>query len=127
MKNYFPQKYCLISGFEAFLAKRETMSSPAEKIYKIGFMVEEKPIAIKTGVISLGSEISLISVSESLKTSSSSFEVLIPLLCNWVMERCVAWSKEKFKFISFQFVKDYKDPGPDSNRQLQMSQCYPIF
>lgn len=87
MKNYFPQKYCLISVFDAFLAKRDTIESSNENKYKIGFIPIEKPIAINIEDISSEEVISLMTVSGSRNTSSSSLGDLIPEDCNWINDR----------------------------------------
>lgn len=103
MKNYFPQKYCLISSFEAFLAKSDTIESSIVKIYKIGFIEDEKPIAIKTGDLSSRVVISSIVESGSKNTSSSSLGDLIPIDCNWTKDRLDEWLKVKLKSMINQF------------------------
>lgn len=104
MKNYFPQKKCLLSDLVAFRAKSEVITSPAENRYKIGFISIENRIAIKTGNSSANCVISVTTVSGSTNISSSSLIDLIPWLCNWVIERFEEWSKAKFKSISFQMI-----------------------
>jgi hypothetical protein len=102
MKNHFPQKYCLNSAFEAFLAKSDTMKSSMEKTYKIGIMEKENPIAMNTGGLSSGNEMSLIAESGSKKTSSSSLVDLMPIDCNWTSERWAEWLKVKLKSMTSQ-------------------------